>query len=118
MPQNPDRQDSEDEEDTMLHRARRYLSPALLCLVLGATGGFLARELGVGSRGEAQGDLPKRSGAKLVSEGAAVFDPNWDKEYPQYQPVGKMLQPCPDLRPGDLPPQDLSVFGGRGKTSF
>jgi len=47
-----------------------------------------------------------------------AFDPNWDKPYPQYQPVGKALRPCPVLKPGEICPQDLSVYGGAGRTSY
>jgi cytochrome c peroxidase len=32
--------------------------------------------------------------------------------------VGKVLKPCPPLKPGDICPQDLSVFGGAGRSSF
>jgi cytochrome c peroxidase len=102
----------------MTHRARKLVSPALLCLLLGALAGFLARELISPSRGEPPGDSANKQGHKLASDSQAAYDPNWDKDYPQCQPVGKVLQACPDLRPGDIPPQDLSVFGGRGKTSF
>lgn len=102
----------------MRHPTNRLLSPGLICLVLGIVGGFLARELVLSSRGDPPPDSRKKDGPKLASDTAAAYDPNWDKDYPQNQPVGKVLQPCPDLRPGDIPPQDLSVFGGRGKTSF
>jgi cytochrome c peroxidase len=47
-----------------------------------------------------------------------VYDPKWEKPYPQYQPVGKELKDCPPLKVGEMCPQDLSVFGGKGKTSF
>src|SRR5262245_55004601 len=102
----------------MTDRARKHVSPALLCLVLGGVVGFLARELTAPSRGEPPDDLAKKQGPRLAPDSAAAYDPNLEKDYPQYQPVGRVLQPCPDLRPGDIPPQDLSVFGGRGKTSF
>jgi cytochrome c peroxidase len=32
--------------------------------------------------------------------------------------VGKRLEPCPNLKPGELCPQDLWRFGGAGRTSF
>jgi hypothetical protein len=99
----------------------RSLTPGILCLLLGIAAGFLARDLVSSSRG--QTDRPANpaspgSHSKLTQDSAAAYDPSWDKAYPQYQPVGKVLKPCPDLKPGEICPQDLSVFGGAGKTSF
>src|SRR5207244_4304652 len=59
-----------------------------------------------------------RKGSKLVSDSAAAYDPNWDQPYVQFQPLGKALQPCPDLKPGEICAQDLSIYGGSGKTSL
>ena len=72
-------------------------------LLLMAALGFIARDFFLSSRGETP--LPPRPTAtKLLPDTAAAYDPNWDKPYPQYQPVGKVLQPCPTLKPGrDLP---------------
>ena len=57
-------------------------------------------------------------GHHFPPETAAAYDPDWERPYPQYQPVGKVLQPCPKLVPGEICPQDLSIFGGAGRSSF
>jgi hypothetical protein len=57
-------------------------------------------------------------GQHFPPETAAAYDPDWERPYPQYQPVGKVLQPCPKLVPGEICPQDLSIFGGAGRSSF
>ncbi len=54
----------------------------------------------------------------LMADTAPGHDPNWERPYPQYQPVGKVLKPYPRLKPGDLPPQELYRYGGKGHTSF
>src|SRR5262245_58804884 len=43
----------------------------------------------------------------LMADTQAAYAPDWDKPYPQYQPVGKALKPYPRLKPGEPPPQDL-----------
>jgi cytochrome c peroxidase len=102
----------------MTRSIRRFSTPALVCLLLGAAAGFLARELASSSRGEPPAPQTPHQTYRLAVESAAAYDPNWDKPYPQYQPVGKSLQPCPDLKPGDICPQDLSGLGGAGRTSY
>jgi cytochrome c peroxidase len=88
-------------------------------LLLGALAGMVARDLVSRSRGEPPDSQQKRGvGERLAPESPAAYDPDWERPYPQYQPVGKALQPLPRLKPGELAPQDLSVFGGRGKTSL
>ena len=48
----------------------------------------------------------------------AVVD-DWQRPYPQYQPVGQgdTVQ-APELKPGTENPQDIHMFGGKGKSSF
>ncbi len=48
----------------------------------------------------------------------AGFDPNWQKDYPQYQPLGQDLRPFPTVKAGDLVPQKLYQYGGRGKKAY
>jgi cytochrome c peroxidase len=55
---------------------------------------------------------------RLAPESRAAYDPDWERPYPQYQPAGKSLQPCPDFKPGKSCPQDLWVYGGVGRTSL
>src|SRR5260370_42151793 len=74
----------------------RLVAPAAL-LLLGAAGGLLFRELALPSRAEPPGARTTHEGRKLSPDSAAAFDPNWNKPYPQYQPVGKGLKACPDL---------------------
>lgn len=81
--------------------------------------GLSLRELlSPSTRAESPMTAPTPSVSKFTTDGPAAYDPNWDKPYPQYQPVGKMLQPCPILKPGEIPPQDLSIFGGAGRSSY
>jgi cytochrome c peroxidase len=54
----------------------------------------------------------------LKPESPAAFAADWEKPYPQYQPVGKALVQFPRLGPGEIPPADLYRYGGRGATSF
>lgn len=93
----------------------------LLTLVVPAlfVGVALGMALGGGLLGRAaEAETQPAGGSRLAPESPAAYDPKWDKPYPQYQPVGKTLSPCPPLKPGELCPQDLSVFGGAGRSSF
>src|SRR5262249_37306647 len=104
---------------------RRMVSPQAALLLLGAVLGVLARELILPTRGDS-GDTPKadraaarpREGASLAPDTASAYAACWERPYPQYQPPGKVLKPCPDLRPGELCPQDVSIFGGAGRSSY
>lgn len=104
---------------------RRNRNAQLVLLLLGVVVGLLARELFHSTRGN-EPDQPvkqqtpsrPRTGTHLSPDTAAAYDPNWDRPYPQYQPVGDVLQPMPKLKAGELCPQDLSVFGGPGRTSY
>jgi cytochrome c peroxidase len=101
---------------------RPLLARTAACVAVGALVGALGRELTLSLRGEAPTPAAPApappAGPKLLPDTAAAYDPNWERPYPQYQPVGKALRPCPPLKPGDICPQDLSVFGGAGRTSF
>lgn len=88
------------------------------CIVLAMTGGFLLRDYAAWSRADPTPAAQAHPSPTLAPESSPAYDPNWDKPYAQYQPVGKALQPCPALKPGDMAPQDLSIFGGAGKSSF
>jgi cytochrome c peroxidase len=101
----------------MICSFRRFRS-TVFCLFLGAALGLLARDWVAALHGQSGARLAIVPGPKLAADTPAAYDPAWDKDYPQYQRLGKVLQPCPDLKPGDLPPQDLCVFGGAGKTCF
>ena len=54
----------------------------------------------------------------LMPDSPAAYAPDWEKPYPQYQPVGKVLKPFPDLKAGEMAPQELYRYGGRGRSSF
>lgn len=54
--------------------------------------------------------------AKDYAPAAAV--PSAEAMSPQYQAIPKVLLPFPDCQPGDLLPQELYRYGGRGRTSF
>jgi hypothetical protein len=92
-------------------------TPFAFCAVLLL--GFALGSLSPFSLGGTRSGAPRQNGGtKLLPDTAAVYNAQWDKPYPQYQPVGKDLKECPPLKVGDICPQDLSVFGGKGKTSF
>ena len=104
---------------------RRTATAHFAVLALGVVVGLLARELITPTRGEAgaktKGDQPvsrPRTGSHLAPDTAAAYDPDWERRYPQYQPVGKVLKPMPDLKPGERCPQDVSIYGGAGRTSY
>jgi cytochrome c peroxidase len=45
--------------------------------------------------------------------------PDWERNYPQYQPVGKGdTEQAPELKPGTPNPPHIFRFGGVGKSSF
>jgi cytochrome c peroxidase len=95
---------------------RTALAAAAALLGLGAVLGSFLRGGPPGAAGGAAGGVPPRP--HLAADSQAAYDPNWARAYPQSQPVGKALQPCPVLKPGEICPQDLSVYGGAGRTSF
>jgi cytochrome c peroxidase len=109
---------------TIRNALRAAASPAAF-LCMGLALGPLARELIVASRAD---DVRPSAGApapspvgghRLEPESVAAHDPDWERPYPQYQTLGKGgLLPCPILAPGEPCPQDLSVFGGAGRSSF
>jgi cytochrome c peroxidase len=103
----------------MTYSTRRLLPAAAALLAVGVAVGMVLRD-GF-SKSHAEPPATQASpvpGGRLTPESPAAYDPNWDRNYPQYQPVGKALQPCPILKPGDICPQDLSVYGGAGRTSY
>jgi hypothetical protein len=104
----------------MFCHLRRVWAPAGFGVLLGMVLGLLARDPWSQLRGQVgQASAPVQPhGRKLAPDSDAAYDPKWDRPYPQYQPLGKVLQKCPDLHPGDECPEDLSVYGGRGKTSL
>jgi cytochrome c peroxidase len=114
----------------MFHSTRRFSAPAVgILLLLAAAAGFWGREwmrslhsepppatrTNPSLRPEAK---DTQMSTRLAPESSAAYDPDWKRSYPQYQALGKDLQPCPDLKAGEICPQDLSVYGGRGRTSL
>lgn len=55
-------------------------------------------------------------GVPLMADSAPAYDLDWERPYPQFQPIGRVLLPFPALAPGDLPPQELYRYGGAGRT--
>jgi len=55
---------------------------------------------------------------RLAPETPAAYDPDWERPYQQYQPLGKDLEPFPDCAPGLLLPQELYRFGGKAPSSY
>jgi cytochrome c peroxidase len=91
---------------------------AVPCVAVGILIGLWWRDQAPQTRAEAKKPLPAKGASRLLSDSNPAHDPGWDKPYPQYQPVGKALKPCPVLKPGEICPQDLSIFGGAGRTSL
>ncbi len=105
----------------MLSPTRRFSAPAVgVLLLLAAAAGYCCRDAWHASHAQppAGGTPAAPPGHKLLPDTTAAHDPDWERPYPQYQPVGKALQPCPPLKAGEICPQDLSVYGGAGRTSF
>jgi cytochrome c peroxidase len=105
----------------MFGSTRRFSTPAVAVLiVLAAAGGFLVQEMMRSLRGEAPSGqtTPAKAGHRLSPESRAAYEPDWQRPYPQYQELGKVLQPCPVLKPGEICPQDLAIYGGAGRSSL
>jgi cytochrome c peroxidase len=105
-----------------MFRSTRHISTsaaAALVILAGAVG-FWSRELMRSSHGEPPSSANRKIQAqeRLAPESRAAYDADWERPYPQCQPVGTVLKPCPDLRPGQNCPQDLSIYGGAGRTSL
>jgi cytochrome c peroxidase len=101
-------------------RKRFSTSAVSVLLLLAAAAGFWGREMLRFSHGEPPaGRSPAdKVGHRLSPESRAAYDPDWERPYPQYQPIGKTLQPCPTLKPGEICPQDLWPYGGAGRSSL
>lgn len=66
---------------------------------------------------------PPRPGTRfshdhLMADTQAAYAPDWDKPYPQYQPVGQVLTQFPRLKPGEPAPQELYRYGGRARSDY
>src|SRR2546429_466856 len=61
--------------------------------------------------------LPSMEDNQLTPKSPAAYDPNWERgEYPQDQ-RNKLLA-FPNLRPGDITPVKLYLYGGPGASSY
>jgi cytochrome c peroxidase len=78
----------------------------------------------LGAQGRQDSDAPNyystkvKQNDRLESETPAAYDPNWQKPYPQYQPVPKVLEPMPPCFPGLIVPQELYRLGGKAASSL
>jgi cytochrome c peroxidase len=105
---------------------RRLVAPSTACLVVGLGAGILIRDLAPMSRGDSGGPAPAADatarkapiGQRLAADTAAAYNPDWKRPYPQAATLGKDLEQCPPMKPGEICPQDLWPFGGAGKSSF
>jgi hypothetical protein len=59
-----------------------------------------------------------RPGDVVNPDTPAAYDPDWQRPYPQYQPVGTVLKPFPKCKAGDPVPQKLYQYGGRGDKAY
>jgi len=55
---------------------------------------------------------------RMEPTSAAAQDPDWERPYPQYQPLGKVLQPFPKVPLGGIVPQELYRYGGKGVREY
>ncbi|HXD33064.1 MAG TPA: hypothetical protein VN643_18225 [Pyrinomonadaceae bacterium] len=58
--------------------------------------------------------LPEEN--QLTAKSPAAYDSDWERDYPQDQ--RRKLLPFPSLRPGDITPVKLYLYGGPGASSF
>jgi len=56
--------------------------------------------------------------ARTHADSPAAYAPDWERPYPQYQPVGKVLLPFPTVAPGEPVPQQLYKYGGYGSKIY
>jgi cytochrome c peroxidase len=56
--------------------------------------------------------------ARTHADSPAAYAPDWERPYPQYQPVGEVLQPFPNAAPGEIVPQRLYQYGGAGSRIY
>jgi cytochrome c peroxidase len=93
---------------------------------------FLAAALSIGSWSLAQESTTPERGiairnptthqtndkARTHADSPAAYAPDWERPYPQYQPVGKVLLPFPNAAPGEPVPQQLYKYGGYGSRIY
>lgn len=70
------------------------------------------------TRSELRQEEQRGQGAKLSPDSPAAQESDWERPYPQYQPLGKILLPFPALGPAEPSPLDLYKYGGRSKKSW
>jgi cytochrome c peroxidase len=97
-----------------------------LCLVFGPRSNLIqstsaqgTKELKAGTvaKSATTGSASAREDNQLTPKSPAAFDPDWERaDYPQDQ-RNKLLA-FPILRPGDITPVKLYLYGGAGATSF
>ena len=76
----------------MLYLIRKRLAwSAAVCLLLGTIAIGMLRTLVQPARGEPILEPVAEPGQRLAPETAAAHDPNWERAYPQYQPLCKVL---------------------------
>jgi cytochrome c peroxidase len=56
--------------------------------------------------------------ARTLADSPAAYAPDWERPYPQYQPLGKVLKPYPNDSAGAIVPQELYRYGGRGAKAY
>lgn len=94
----------------------RALLVIAISMLVGATG---ATRFGISQSSDApssdagKGDPRARP---MMADSPPAFDPDWNRPYQQFQPLGKVLLPFPRAVPGDIVPQELYRYGGAGRT--
>jgi hypothetical protein len=88
---------------------KKWLPWKVLILLLGGGVGFGFALGRAGSPREAK-PASRGAGDRLAPETRAAVASDWQRAYPQYQPVGTELKPFPIAHPGDIVPQELYRF--------
>jgi cytochrome c peroxidase len=85
-----------------------YFFGAAEVTVRGAEGDAAARE----------DAYPTRIEDSIAPNSAAAVAKDWERPYPQYQALGKVLMPFPTVPLGGIVPQELYRYGGAGKREY
>jgi cytochrome c peroxidase len=84
-------------------------------VVGGALVSAFAQSDGVRASDPASAEWPRDA---MMPDTPAAYAEDWERDYPQYQPLGEELELFPAATPCDPVPQELYRYGGRGSSSF